>query len=180
MTPAKRSILVMRNQPGTFSDKASGAAVSFVEFEKIKPDDEAHFSKTITGEDVAAFARLSGDHNPLHMDETFAARTQFRRRVVHGMLLANYVSAMVGMQCPGPGALWSQQNFQWPVPVFIGDTVQLTLRVKHKSVGSRTLVIGVIAMNQKGIVVMQGEGIVTALEERKRPGELSVKERVAL
>jgi 3-oxoacyl-[acyl-carrier protein] reductase len=153
--------------------------VPFSDFERIQPGDEVHFFRTITEEDLEAFARLSGDRNPLHMSEEFAARTHFRRRVVHGMLLASYVSSLVGMHCPGPGALWSQQKFRWQAPVFIGDQIDLTLRVTHKSVGSRTLTIKVKAVNQEGKVVMEGEGAVTALEERQQPKDLLITERVA-
>lgn len=158
----------VRNDPAPFAD-----------FEKIQPGDEAKFSKVISAEDLEAFAKLSGDRNPLHMDENFAARTHFQRRVVHGMLVANYVSALVGMNCPGPGALWSQQNFRWPAPVFIGDRIDLTLRVTHKSTGSRTLKIEARALNQDGKVVMEGEGTVTALEERQQTEETAIAHRVA-
>ena len=153
--------------------------IQFADFEKVQPGDEAQFYKTITAEDVDDFARLSGDRNPLHMDESFALRTRFQRRVVHGMLLASYVSTLVGMHCPGPGALWSRQNYRWPAPVFIGDRIHLRLRVTHKSVGSRTLTIEVKGVNQDGEVVMEGEGAVTALEELRRAKEVPITERVA-
>jgi 3-oxoacyl-[acyl-carrier protein] reductase len=159
--------------------KEAPMQVQFVDFEKIQPGDEVHFSKTIAAEDVESFARLSGDRNPLHMDEQFAARTRFQRRVVHGMLIANYVSALIGMKCPGPGALWSQQTLRWPAPVFIGDRIQVTLKVTHKSSGSRTLTVEAKALNQDGKVVMEGEGTVTALEERQQTQELPITERVA-
>jgi len=159
--------------------KEAPIQVQYVDFEKIQPGDEVQFVKTIAPEDVEAFARVSGDRNPLHMDDQFAARTHFQRRVVHGMLIANYVSALIGMKCPGPGALWSRQTLQWPAPVFIGDRIQVTLRVTHKSSGSRTLTIEAKAVNQDGKVVMEGEGTVTALEERQKEQELPVAERVA-
>jgi 3-oxoacyl-[acyl-carrier protein] reductase len=166
--------------PGTKSSSGlPSEPVPFADFEKIQPGDEAKFSKVITAEDVEAFAKLSGDRNPLHMDEKFAARTHFQRRVVHGMLVANYVSTLVGMNCPGPGALWSQQNFRWPAPVFIGDRIDLTLRVTHKSTGSRALKIEAKALNQDGKVVMEGEGTVTALEERQQNKEAAITDRVA-
>ena len=149
-------------------ESAPLAEVLFAAFDKIQSGDKVTFSKIITAEDVETFASLSGDRNPLHMDTKFAARTRFQRRVVHGMLLASYVSALVGMRCPGPGALWSQQNFRWPAPVFVGDEVHLTLSVKHKSVGSRALVIEVKALNQDERVVMEGDGIVTVLREWKQ------------
>src|SRR5277367_834161 len=150
--------------PGTKSSSGlHNEPVPFADFEKIQPGDEAKFSKLITAEDVEAFAKLSGDRNPLHMDDKFAARTHFQRRVVHGMLIANYLSTLVGMQCPGPGALWTEQSLRWPSPVFIGDRVQVTLKVTHKSIGSRTLVIEAKAVNQDGKVVMEGKGTVTVL-----------------
>ncbi len=152
---------------------------SFADFEKIEPGDQAHFSKTIGAEDLEAFAKLSGDRNPLHTDDAFAGRTHFQRRVVHGMLLASYVSALVGMRCPGPGALWNQQSFRWRAPVFIGDRVEITVRVTHKSAGSRTLTIQVKAANQNGNVVMEGEGAVTVLKERQYVQDLPITERLA-
>jgi 3-oxoacyl-[acyl-carrier protein] reductase len=153
--------------------------IPFANFEKIQPDDEAQLHRTISVEDVEWFAKLSGDTNPLHMDEDFAARTHFQRRVVHGMLIASYVSALVGMHCPGSGALWSQQNFRWPFPAFIGDRINLTLRVMHKSIGARTLTIQVKGVNQDGKVIMEGEGIVSVVEERLRAKDLAITERVA-
>src|ERR1022692_3576673 len=130
LLPQTKEISNLRNGP-----------VPFADFEKIQLGDEGNFSKVITAEDVEAFAKLSGDRNPLHMDDSFAARTHFQRRVVHGMLIANYVSTLIGMRCPGPGALWSQQNFKWLAPVFIGDRIGLTMKVTHKSEGARSLTI---------------------------------------
>src|ERR1700680_2361238 len=132
--------------------------IPFADFGKIQPGDEVTFTRIISAQDVEDFAKLSGDRNPLHINERFAARTHFQRRVVHGMLLASYVSALVGMRCPGPGALWSQQNFRWPAPVFIGDRIHLKLRVTHKSIGSRALTIEVAGVNQDGKVGMEGGG----------------------
>jgi acyl dehydratase len=133
----------------------------------IEAGTTVHFSKTITLEDIAAFAAVSGDYNPLHLDEAFARDTAFGRPVAHGMLLASFVSRMVGMQLPGAGALWVRQSFRWPLPVFAGDTVELTLRVTHKSTGANTLVLEVNALNQDGKNVMNGEGAVMLLGQRK-------------
>jgi 3-oxoacyl-[acyl-carrier protein] reductase len=173
------SVLPLPSELEKSQDRAGLAPVAAIDFDKIQPGDEVHFSKKLLAADVNAFAELSGDQNPLHMDEGFASRTHFQRRVVHGMLLANYVSALVGMRCPGPGALWSQQNFRWHAPVFIGDEVRLTLKVTHKSAGLRTMAIEVKAEKADGKVVMDGEGLVTALEERKQTAELPITERVA-
>ena len=141
----------------------------------------ARLKKQISVEDIQAFAALSGDFNPLHLDADFARHTTFKRPVAHGMLLASLVSRMVGMQLPGAGALWMRQSFQWPAPVFAGDTVEITLRVTHKSAGSNTITIEVKAVNQDGTTVLSGEGAVMLLEQQKTrtPGR-SLKESVAL
>jgi 3-oxoacyl-[acyl-carrier protein] reductase len=96
------------------------------------------------------------------------------------MLAASYVSTLVGTRLPGPGALWAQQNFQWRAPVFIGDELEITLRVTHKSEGARTLTIEINAVNQNRQVVMEGDGTVMVLEERKTTRNLPLSERAAL
>ncbi|MCX6588727.1 MAG: MaoC family dehydratase [Acidobacteria bacterium] len=129
-------------------------------FEGLAVGQEAVLSKVITAEDVDAFARLSGDFNPLHMDDAFVRETEFGRRVVHGLLVGSYVSTMIGMQLPGPGALWAEQRFQWRSPVFVGDRVNLRLWIAHKSEGTGSVVVEVRATNQDGATVMEGRGTV--------------------
>jgi 3-oxoacyl-[acyl-carrier protein] reductase len=141
-------------------------AARVLDFEAIQQGDRVVLSRRITEEDVAAFAALSGDYNPLHMETSYAKRTHLRRRVVHGMLVASLVSTLIGMQLPGAGSLWMQQSYRWRHPVFIGDTIEVALRVVHKSAGTRTLTIEIIAMNQNGTTVMDGEGTVSVPEAR--------------
>ena len=80
-------------------------------FDSLHPGYSDSVSRTITAEDVATFAKLSGDYNALHIDEEFAARTEFEQRVVHGFLHASLLSALVGMKIPGHGALYLAQSF---------------------------------------------------------------------
>lgn len=150
-----------------------------LDFDTIQPGDTAVIRKTFTAEDVAAFAGLSGDYNPLHMEDDFARKTHLHKRVVHGMLVASYVSTLVGMQLPGAGALWMQQSFRWRNPVFVGDTVEVALKVTHKSSGARILSIEITAMNQNGKPVMEGEGAVSLPEMRSSNIEAPIRERVA-
>jgi len=154
-----------------------GDAASFA---ALEAGQSARITKTIAESDVEAFARLSGDYNPLHMDSDFARGTSFQRRVVHGMLVAGYVSTLVGMHLPGPGALWTEQNFRWKAPVFIGDTLEIALTITHKSEGSRTITVGVEAKNQDGNIVMEGNGTVKLLEKQARREETPLSERVAI
>jgi 3-oxoacyl-[acyl-carrier protein] reductase len=156
---------------------ASGAQA--VEFSSIDAGDSITFHRTIADADVDAFAALSGDYNPLHMDAEYARRTHLRHRVVHGMLVASYVSTMIGMRLPGPGSLWMQQKFRWRNPVFIGDTLEFTLRITQKSQGARLVSFEVRVMNQHGKVVMDGEGAATLPAAKENESDIPVEKRAA-
>jgi 3-hydroxybutyryl-CoA dehydratase len=92
-------------------------------FEDLAPGMSAVFSKTVTEADLLMFAGVSGDTNPLHLDEDFASRTIFESRIAHGMLTASLVSTVLGTRLPGPGAVYVSQNIRFLAPVRIGDTV---------------------------------------------------------
>jgi 3-oxoacyl-[acyl-carrier protein] reductase len=154
--------------------------VAPVGFDAIQVGHRAEFSRTITAADLDAFAAFSGDYNPLHMDEAFAHQTTFGRRVAHGMILGSMVSRMIGMHLPGPGALWTQQQFRWMAPVFAGDTVTVEAVVRHKSSGANTLTIEVKAVNQDGKTVLEGEGTVMMAETREHQADRALSERCAL
>jgi len=89
----------------------------------------AIFEKTITDADVTLFAGVSGDTNPLHINETFAQRTRFKRRIVHGMLTTSFWSTIVGTQLPGPGCAYLSQETKYVKPVYVGETVTATMTV---------------------------------------------------
>jgi 3-hydroxybutyryl-CoA dehydratase len=123
--------------------------------------------RKITAQAIDAFAELSGDTNPLHMSDEFARGAGFVGRVAHGALLAAYVSCVLGTNFPGPGCFWPKQTFQWRLPVFVGDTIEIAVTVKHKSEATRTVLIHVEARNQDGKLVMDGDGVVTLLEAKE-------------
>jgi 3-hydroxybutyryl-CoA dehydratase len=83
----------------------------------------AEFSKTVSEADIVAFADVSGDTNPVHMDEAFAAATPFKGRIAHGMLGASLISTVLGTKLPGPGCIYVSQDLRFKAPVRIGDTV---------------------------------------------------------
>ena len=87
------------------------------------------YSKTVKSSDVVGFAELSGDRNPIHLSEHFAARTPFRRRIAHGLYTASLISAVIGTRLPGPGAIYLSQTLNFKAPVKIGDTVIAIVRV---------------------------------------------------
>jgi 3-hydroxybutyryl-CoA dehydratase len=99
----------------TFAEMAVGMTVSI--------------ENTVTEQDVIDFARVSGDHNPLHMDEDYARQTQFKGRIAHGALSASYISAILGNDLPGPGAVFMELNLKFVRPVRIGDTVTSSAEV---------------------------------------------------
>lgn len=119
--------------------------------------DVATRSITLTAEHVEAFARISGDRNPLHFDAAFAGRTKFGRLVVQGGLTTGLLHALVAMDMPGPGTVFLSQNWKFTAPVFIDDTITATARVVsvHESKPVTQLAIEVVRGG--GDVVLEGE-----------------------
>ncbi|MEZ5080141.1 MAG: MaoC family dehydratase [Thermoleophilia bacterium] len=97
--------------------------------DQMKVGDSASITRTFTQDDIDAFARLSGDDNPAHVDAEWAAASPFKARVVHGILTTGLVSAVLGTQLPGPGAIYMSQTVRWTAPVFPGDELTATVTV---------------------------------------------------
>ena len=91
---------------------------------------ESSYQKTITETDIDAFAALTGDTNPVHLDSKYAATTPFKARIAHGMLSAGLISTVLGTQLPGPGCIYLEQQIKFKAPVFIGDTLVATVTVE--------------------------------------------------
>jgi 3-hydroxybutyryl-CoA dehydratase len=89
----------------------------------------AVFSKTVTEADIVLFAGITGDTNPVHLDEEFAKPTMFKGRIAHGMLTAGFISAVFGTKLPGPGCIYLSQTLKFKAPVKIGDTVKARVTV---------------------------------------------------
>jgi len=114
------------------------------------------FTKTFTEDDVQRFIEITGDVNPLHVDETFAAQTQFGRRVIHGMLTASILSTMVGMFLPGRGAIYRSQTIRFLLPVHIGETVTAHFVVRSIDRAKHRLTIDSWIENEAGQRVLEG------------------------
>jgi 3-hydroxybutyryl-CoA dehydratase len=87
------------------------------------------YSKTVKSSDVVGFAEITGDRNPIHLSEHFAARTPFKGRIAHGLYTASLISAVIGTRLPGPGAIYISQTLRFLAPVKIGDTVDAIVEV---------------------------------------------------
>lgn len=98
-------------------------------FEDLTVGQSAELTRTVDEAAIQAFAEVSGDHNPVHLDEAFAATTQFKGRIAHGMLSAAYISALIAGKLPGPGAIYLGQTLSFRRPVKIGDEVTVTATI---------------------------------------------------
>jgi 3-oxoacyl-[acyl-carrier protein] reductase len=127
--------------------------------------DEASIDRVITAESVTAFAELTGDDNPVHVDDLYAARSGLGSRVVHGMLTASYVSTLIGTVLPGPGALWLSERFNFRAPVRVNDSIHVEARIRHISRGTGVIVLDVSVQDQHGTVVLDGEAHVQILDQ---------------
>ncbi len=107
----------------------NGAAKSGYFFEDLTVGMEASYGKKISNEDVLAFAELSGDNNPVHLDDAYAAQTMFKQRIAHGFLGASLFSTVLGTKLPGPGCIYLSQSLKFRAPVFIGDEVVATATI---------------------------------------------------
>jgi 3-hydroxybutyryl-CoA dehydratase len=124
------------------------------------PGTRASVTRTITDEDVRRFAEITGDDNPLHLDDAYAATTRFAGRIVHGMLTASLFSAIVGKQLPGEGGIYLGQQVRFLKPVRPGDTITATAEVIAVRADKRILTLRTECTNQRGETVISGEATV--------------------
>ena len=133
-------------------------AAKGVFFEDLSVGQEASLSTPVTEADIVAFAEISGDKNPVHLDAQYAAGTMFKERIAHGMLSAAYISAVFGMKLPGPGAIYISQTLNFKAPVKIGDTVVATVKVVELVAEKRRARFDCVC-SVNGKPVVQGEAV---------------------
>ena len=126
----------------------------------MKVGDSAEITKTIEQADIDAFANVTGDHNPVHVDEEFAKTTRFGRRIAHGMLTASLISAVLANKLPGEGSVYLGQTLQFKAPVFPGDEITARVTVKEMREDKPILKLETVCVNQSGEVVIRGEATV--------------------
>ena len=115
---------------------------------------------TVTAEMVQAYAKVTGDCNPLHFDPDFAGRTRFKRLIAQGGIATGLLHALVGMDMPGPGTVFMSQQWSFPKPVYIGDTIRAEARVKRVFKKRRIAEIEFTVENQHGEQVLRGQATV--------------------
>ena len=127
----------------------------------VKVGDRAEFEKTVRVEDIARFAEVTGDTNPLHQDAAYAAKTRFGECIAHGMLSAGFISAALGTKlAPNCCVVYLSQSLRFLRPVRIGDTIKAVAEVKGIELEKRMATIETDCFNQNGEAVVKGEAVV--------------------
>jgi acyl dehydratase len=127
---------------------------------KFSVGDTAEITRTIEQPDIDAFASVTGDHNPVHVDEEFAKTTRFGTRIAHGMLTASLISAVLANKLPGEGSVYLGQTLKFVAPVFPGDEITARVTVKEIREDKPIMKLETICLNQRGEVVIRGEATV--------------------
>ncbi|TJZ69773.1 MaoC family dehydratase [Chitiniphilus eburneus] len=128
-------------------------------FEELYVGLKAEYRKTVTETDVVLFAGLTGDNNPMHIDEEFASATRFGGRIIHGMLTSALLSSVIGMKLPGPGCIYMGQNLRFLKPVKIGDTVTALAEVIELIPEKQRVRLGTYCL-VRGEKVLDGDALV--------------------
>jgi acyl dehydratase len=126
------------------------------QFDEIQIGEKRKFTVKINDSLVNDFAKISGDYNPLHMDENHAKTTAFKHRICHGMLLASFFSRLVGMHLPGINSLYFSQTLDFESPCYIGDEVIVEGEVIDKSKATKIITIKTTCSNQSGKRLLDG------------------------
>jgi acyl dehydratase len=132
---------------------------------QLKIGDKFSTSKQITDAVVRAFAELSGDYNPIHLDEEFAAKTRFGKRIAHGMISGALISAVLGYELKDRKVVYLSQTLKFTAPVFIDDTVTATATVTNVREDKNIVTVETICTNQNGETVVKGEAAIMVLPE---------------
>ena len=125
-------------------------------FDDLFVGQKVNFLKKIDEALVKDFAKLSGDFNPLHMNEEYASTTSFGRRVCHGMLLASFFSQLVGMKLPGKNALYFSQTLNFRSPCYIDDTIEIVGKVTEKSDSTQIITVSTSIFNESKTCLIDG------------------------
>ena len=121
--------------------------------------ENASITKTIEKKDVEGFGHITGDYNPAHFDDAYAATTMFKKRIAHGMLVGSLFSAILGLQLPGPGVIYVSQSLKFTKPVYFGDKITATVNVSEINTEKNRVTLLCEATNQNNELVIKGEAI---------------------
>ena len=133
-------------------------------YDQIEIGETASQTKTITEDDIFAFARLIDDHNPLHLDAEYAKTTMFGERIAHGMHTASFFTTLIAMRLSGIEGIYVSQEIKFIRPVRIGDTITIRATVDGKDDAKRRIILKTTVTNQCGELIIDGKGVVAVLK----------------
>ena len=135
---------------------------------QLEIGDKAEFSKTVSESDVYLYAGITGDFNPVHINEVYAKKTYFKTRIVHGMLVGGLISTVLSKQLPGPGSIYVGQDLNFLAPVIIGDTITAKVEIVEIKVKENRVRLKTTCVNQDGTTVLEGEAIISPQKEPEK------------
>ena len=138
--------------------------------DELKVGDTAEFTKTVSEADIYMYAGVTGDVNPAHIDEVYASNTFFKTRIAHGMLLAGFISTVLGNKLPGYGTIYMKQEVEFLAPVRIGDTVTARAEVVEIIQDKNQVRLRTTCVNQDCTTVVDGEALVSPPKAPKSSG----------
>ncbi len=129
---------------------------------RVKVGDKINFSKSVTHDDLVKFADVTGDTNPIHLEDEYASKTRFGKRIAHGMLSAGFISTVIGIKLPQEGetAIYLSQSLRFMRPVFIGDTITAEVEVTAVDAERRRVTLNTVCVNQNQEQIVTGEALV--------------------
>jgi 3-hydroxybutyryl-CoA dehydratase len=136
--------------------------------DKLNIGDTAKFAKTVSESDIYLYAGITGDFNPVHINEDYAKNTFFKTRIAHGMLSAGFISTVIGNELPGTGSIYVKQDLRFLAPVRIGDTITARVEVIEIMDGKNRVRLKTVCVNQEGTQVLDGEAIVSPPKPLKK------------
>ncbi len=136
--------------------------------DELNVGDREEFTKTVSESDIYLYAGITGDFNPAHIDEEYAKGTFFKTRIAHGMLLAGFISTVVGNRLPGPGTIYVKQVLNFLAPVRIGDTISARVEVAEIIIEKNRVKLKTTCVNQAGTAVLEGEALVSPPKAPKK------------
>lgn len=128
-----------------------------ITYNEIEVGDQGTYSRTVTERDIVLFGETSGDVNPVHFDQAYAAKTIFKGRIAHGLWSAGLISTCIGTVMPGPGSIYLGQTLEFKLPARFGDILTAVVTVSEKIDAKKLLIIDCVVSNQNGEVVVSGE-----------------------
>ncbi len=147
--------------------KSNNLAFNKIEIEEIEIGMSVSYSQTITDKDIKQFAEISGDYNPIHLDEEYAKKSRFKKRIAHGMMTASYFSALFGTKIPGEGCVYTSQNLKFKKPVYIGDIVTAIVEVTNVDLSKRKVLFKTTCTVNDKIVTYGESELYVPIEFRK-------------